>query len=85
LNLITDFGELDLTFVPAGPADWYEGWRENAIEAQVDEGVVALVGSLDDIIASKRAADRPKDHFGLVYLEELRDQIDEAVRRSGSE
>jgi hypothetical protein len=51
----------------------------------VDDDVVALIGTLDDIIASKRAADRPKDHLGLVYLEELKDQIDEVDRRSGSE
>lgn len=85
LNLVTDFGELDLTFVPAGPAEGYAGWRKNAVEMHVDEDVVALIGSLDDIIASKRAADRPKDHLGLVYLEELRDQIDEVGRHSGSE
>ena len=32
------------------------------------------VGSLDDVIASKRAANRPKDQCDLPYLEFLRDQ-----------
>ena len=30
LNLVTDFGEMDLTFTPAGQAGGYDGWRAGA-------------------------------------------------------
>jgi hypothetical protein len=33
------------------------------------------VASLDDVIDSKRAANRPKDQMALPYLESLRDEI----------
>jgi hypothetical protein len=33
------------------------------------------VADLDDIIASKTAANRPKDQRSLPYLESLRDQL----------
>jgi hypothetical protein len=38
-------------------------------------GVVVRVASLDDIIASKRAANRPKDIAALPFLEALADEI----------
>lgn len=37
-------------------------------------GVVVMVAGLDDIIASKERADRPKDREALVELRELRDR-----------
>lgn len=37
-------------------------------------GLRVLVASLDDVIDSKRAANRPKDQLALPYLESLRDQ-----------
>lgn len=43
-----------------------------------DEGVdyvVVGVASLDDIIDSKRAANRPRDQMALPYLESLRDEL----------
>jgi hypothetical protein len=36
---------------------------------------MVLVASLDDIIDSKRAANRPKDQMALPYLESLRDEL----------
>jgi hypothetical protein len=75
LNLVTDHGEVDLTFVPAGRAGGFEGWRTGATTERIGEGLTVLVGSLDDIIDSKRAADRPKDRSALPYLESLRDEI----------
>jgi len=75
LNLVTDFGELDLTFVPAGRAGGYEGWRTGATPEEVSDGLVVVVAGLDDVIDSKRAANRPKDQMALPYLESLRDQI----------
>ena len=35
------------------------------------------VAALDDVIASKRAAGRPKDERALPYLESLRDEVRE--------
>lgn len=75
LNLICDHGDLDIAFRPSGPSADFESWRRHAIEMQMEENLVVLVGSLDDIIESKRAADRPKDRAALPYLESLRDEI----------
>jgi hypothetical protein len=75
LNLVTDFGEIDLTFSPAGSAGDFEGWKKGATSEVIDDGLTVLVASLDDIIDSKRAANRPKDLMALPYLESLRDEI----------
>jgi len=75
LNLVTEYGDLDLTFTPAGALNSYEEWRARARVAQLREGLSVVVASLDDIIASKVAANRPKDHRALPYLESLRDQL----------
>ena len=75
LNLVTDFGEMDLTFTPAGRAGGFDGWRVGATIETVSEGVTVVVASLDDVIDSKQAANRAKDHLSLPYLESLRDEI----------
>ena len=75
LNLVTDFGEMDLTFTPAGRAGGFDGWRVGATIETVGEGVTVVVASLDDVIDSKQAANRAKDHLSLPYLESLRDEI----------
>jgi len=75
LNLVTDFGEMDLTFVPAGRAGGYDGWRVSATREELSEGLTVQIAALDDIIDSKRAANRPKDQRSLPYLESLRDQL----------
>ncbi|MEY3494071.1 MAG: hypothetical protein RL413_1489 [Actinomycetota bacterium] len=75
LNLVTDFGELDLTFTPAGSAGDFDGWRRGATLEEIEQGLTVLVASLDDIIDSKQAANRPKDQMALPYLESLRDEI----------
>lgn len=79
LNLVTQFGILDLTFEPSGPMHGYAEWNADASSEEIAEGLVIRVAALDDIIQSKRAADRPKDRRALPYLESLRD-----IRRSGS-
>ena len=76
LNLVTEFGEMDLTFVPAGRAGGYEGWRIGATREEVSDGLLVVVAALDDVIDSKRAANRPKDQMALPYLESLRDELD---------
>lgn len=75
LNLVTDFGDMDLTFMPAGSAGEYEGWRVAATLEELSDGLIVAVAHLDDIIDSKRAANRPKDQMALPYLESLRDEI----------
>jgi hypothetical protein len=76
LNLVTRFGDIDLVFTPAGGLKTYEQWLERSRRAQLKEGLVVVVADLDDIIASKTAANRPKDQRSLPYLESLRDQLD---------
>lgn len=61
LNLVTDFGDIDITFTPAGRAGNYTGWKSSSSPALIDEGLVVEVASLDDIIDSKRTANRAKD------------------------
>lgn len=73
LNTVTRCGDLDLTMNPAGIAD-YDELRRGATAFEI-EGATILVASLDDIIRSKTAADRPKDHATLPILRALRDEI----------
>lgn len=75
LNLVTRCGDIDLVFTPAGALTDYEQWVVRSRPAQLREGLVVAVADLDDIIASKSAANRPKDQRSLPYLESLRDQL----------
>ena len=75
LNLVTRCGDIDMVFTPAGTLKNYEQWLERSRRAQLREGLVVAVADLDDIIASKTAANRPKDQRSLPYLESLRDQL----------
>lgn len=75
LNLVTEMGELDLTFSPSGELDGFDDWNAHAVIVEIAEGVPVAVAALDDVIASKRAANRPKDQMALPYLESLRDQL----------
>ncbi len=49
--------------------------NKDASSEEVSDGLFIRVASLDDIIASKRAANREKDLRGLPYLESLRDVL----------
>lgn len=79
VNLVTDFGIVDVAFDPAGPLRGYEEWNDDASSEEIATGLVIRVAALDDIIESKRAANRAKDHRSLPYLESLRE-----IRRSDS-
>jgi hypothetical protein len=74
LNMTTRCGDLDLTFSPAG-LDNYAGIRSRSATFTIDD-LEIRVASLDDIIRSKTAADRPKDHATLPILHALREEID---------
>jgi predicted nucleotidyltransferase len=71
LTLDTALGQIDLLAQPDG-APLYGRLRDRAVVQDV-AGVQVRVASLDDLIAMKKAAGRPKD---LVAVEEL-----EAIRR----
>lgn len=75
LNLVTDFGIVNLTFEPSGPLGGFHDWNRDASSQEVAVGLIIRVASLDDIIASKRAANREKDLRALPYLESLRDAL----------
>ncbi len=74
VNLTTKFGDFDISYHPAAFTGGYPDLLPHAVTFDID-GVTVLVASLNDIIASKRSADRPKDHATLPILEALRDEI----------
>jgi hypothetical protein len=78
LNLTTRYGDLDLSFRPAGT----EGFSELAPRSLTVEirGLPVAVASLEDVIRSKEAANRPKDQRTLPILRQL---LDEIRRRGG--
>lgn len=68
-NLTTPHGDLDISFTPAGTTG-YASLAEAA--GRIDfRGVTVQLASLADIVRSKAAADRPKDHRALPVLREL--------------
>jgi len=75
LTLQTDLGEVDLLAVPDG-ADSFEGLYERAVEMSLGEFNVR-VASVDDLIAMKRAANRPKDQAHLYELLALKKLLEE--------
>jgi hypothetical protein len=75
LNLVTDHGIVDLTFDPSGPLRGFSEWNADASNEEIADGLTIRVAAIDDIIASKKAADREKDRRALPYLESLRDVL----------
>lgn len=78
LTLETRFGSIDLLAQPDPGLD-FESLDSRAEAAEV-AGVPVRFAGLDDLIAMKRAAGRPKDRVELEILGALREEID---RRSG--
>ena len=73
-TLSTTFGDLDALAHP-DPGLSYEALKAGAISVTF-LGVPVLVASLDDLMAMKRAAGRPKDRIELEILGALREEID---------
>ncbi len=73
LNLVTRAGDLDVAMQPAGVGTFAE-WNVHAVEIVV-MGVPIRVAGLDDVIRSKEAADREKDHITLPALRLLRQRL----------
>jgi hypothetical protein len=77
-NLVTDRGNLDITFQPSG-THGYEDLRRDAVQMTV-RGVEVPVASLADVIRSKEAAGRERDRAILPTLR----RILERQSRAGS-
>jgi hypothetical protein len=73
LNLTTRYGDVDITFEPAG-AQSYGELARRAVHFDID-GLSIPVAALEDIIRSKEAANRPKDRATLPILRALEDEI----------
>jgi hypothetical protein len=78
-KLTTDAGDLDVSFEPAGTAG-YEDLAQSAVVMALGDLEVP-VASLEDVIRSKSAANRPKDRAALPGLQELLRQIRERSAR----
>ena len=78
LTLATDDGALDLLVDPAGAAP-YADLRSRADRVELD-GVAIRVVALDDLLAMKRAAGRPRDLVDVEALETARRLREEGLR-----
>jgi hypothetical protein len=74
-NLVTSAGRVHIIFQPAG-TDGFADLEARAVRYQVF-GAELRAASLEDIIRSKEASDRPQDRSDVVVLREL-------VRRQAS-
>ena len=74
-TLTTRYGDLDLLAHPDPGLD-FEALVSHSIAAEV-LGVEVRVASLDDLMAMKRAAGRPKDRIELEILGALREELDQ--------
>ena len=77
-NLTTTYGDLDISFTPSGTRG-FDDLTRHVVIYDLD-GLTVPVASLDDVIRSKRAANRAKDRAALPELEALRDEIRRRVR-----
>ena len=68
-NLVTDAGDLDISFRPSG-TQGYPDLRRDAVTTEIYD-VTVQIASLADVIRSKQAANRPKDQRVLPTLREI--------------
>lgn len=68
-NLVTDLGNLDITFVPSGTRGYDDLHRD--VQAMKVRGIEVPVASLADVVRSKEAADRERDRAILPVLREM--------------
>jgi hypothetical protein len=77
-NLVTAAGRLDLAFKPSGTAG-YEDLIQRAVRFEV-YGTELMAASLEDIIRSKEAADRPQDRQDVLVMREMLRRANTTVR-----
>ncbi|HET7585001.1 MAG TPA: hypothetical protein VFK13_08840 [Gemmatimonadaceae bacterium] len=68
-NLVTNAGRLDVAFTPSGTSG-FEDLERGAVTFHVYDTDL-LAASLEDILRSKRAADRPQDRQDAVILQAM--------------
>jgi len=68
-NLVTDAGRLDLIFKPSG-THGYDDLVRSALTYEVF-GVEVHAASLEDILRSKLASNRPQDQQDVIVLKEM--------------
>ncbi len=68
-NLVTAAGRLDIAFMPSG-TDGFDDLVKEAVRFDV-YGVELLAASLNDIVRSKKAADRPQDRQDVLIIREM--------------
>ena len=78
LNLVTRLGDVDLAFTPSGTTG-FDDLSRHAVPFDI-RGTTIAVASLEDVIRSKEAANRPKDQRTLPLLRQL---LDEVHKRQG--
>jgi hypothetical protein len=72
-NLVTDHGDLDLSFEPSGTGGYPDLIRDAS--SMTLKGYSVSVAALEDVIRSKEAAGRPKDQAALPLLRQLLEEI----------
>ena len=80
-NLVTAAGRLDIAFMPSGTGG-YDDLVQSALRFEV-YGVELPVASLQDIIRSKEAADRPQDRQDILILREMQRRAGVSQPRRG--
>ncbi len=72
LAFMTDFGRLDLIFVPMGT----RGYTDLKVEATTEDvsGIPVMIASTEDIIRMKDARGLPKDRLAVDVLRQLKDR-----------
>jgi hypothetical protein len=77
----TAAGNLDLLGTPAGSGG-YEALARTATPMDVG-GITVAVAAIEDLIAMKRAAGRPKDLIEVEILSAVREELDENAGKTG--
>jgi hypothetical protein len=68
-NLVTNAGRVDILFEPSGTGG-YDDLEPSSVAFTVFE-IEVLAASLEDILRSKEAADRPQDRVDALVLREM--------------
>lgn len=79
VNLITRFGDVDISFEPSGTGG-YDDLVTRAVRIELRNGLTTNIAALEDIIRSKEAANREKDRLALPTLRLLL----QTIRQRGS-